>query len=183
MSTTNIPTIVIAVDHRKLEVSFVATRGDGYIIKPIRDAGAQQKPLDPGTLGIGAAVRRKFNTVGFAKVSRVALRALELAAVNPRVAGKRTETFRVASVSSNFNAFGLSGVILVSRQGEAYEVATNTTGPFALLKGADIELPIVRPNVASEARYQWVSTKGRSFEIPRALPPCPKSVVDEIFGA
>lgn len=92
--------------------------------------------------------------------------------------------FIVASVSTNTNSFGLTGVVLVARNGEAFEAATNTTGPFALKAGDMVALPIVCDNnsIMGPGRYQWVSSTGRTFEIPRRLDDCPRQVVGQLFA-
>jgi hypothetical protein len=89
--------------------------------------------------------------------------------------------FLVASVSANANSFGLNGVILIARDGEALEAATYAMDNFTIKKGEFVTLPIANPGATGEARYRWVSTAGRTFEIPRALPKCPENVLAELF--
>jgi len=94
------------------------------------------------------------------------------------------KTFRVAAVSENTNSFGLTGVVLVARDGEAYEAATYTLGAgFELATGTDITLPICNAYATGLDRYSWHSTNGRGFEIPRALPLCPVPVLNELYPA
>lgn len=76
--------------------------------------------------------------------------------------------FRVLEISGTVNSFGLRGVILVAKDGEAWEIASN-----------DLNLPIkgksygVRyyPGEAHPifAAFWW--------EMPRLLPPAPAEVV------
>jgi hypothetical protein len=93
------------------------------------------------------------------------------------------QMFLVASVSTNVNSFGLNGVILVARDGEALEAATYAMENFAIEKGEFVTLPIAKPGTTDETRYGWVSTAGRTFEIPRALPKCPENALAELFPA
>lgn len=80
--------------------------------------------------------------------------------------------FKVVTVSSNTNAFGLHGVVLVDKTGIAYEVGMNylsvpQTG--AVLQG------YITPN------GNLSSLEGKSYEIPRKLPSPSKEVLNEIW--
>ncbi len=75
--------------------------------------------------------------------------------------------FKVASVSSNANSFGLIGMILISRNGEAWEVAANSLN--VKKKGDIIELSA--DNFAA-----------KGFEIPRELADAPEAVVKKVWG-
>lgn len=80
--------------------------------------------------------------------------------------------FKVASVSSNYNAFGLKGIIVLARDGEAYEAAANDLNVKP--KGAVVRVP-VRGGVASFVKLGW--------EIPRKLDAvAPPAVVSEVWG-
>jgi hypothetical protein len=95
-----------------------------------------------------------------------------------------SKTFRVLQVSKNVNSFGLSGVVLLARDGEAFEAATYTLSPsFELADGADIKLLVAFPDRTGTDRYSWIAAEpfGRSFEIPRALPLCPAAALAKIF--
>ena len=76
-----------------------------------------------------------------------------------------TKLFKVASVSSNTNSFGLYGMILIAQNGEAWEVGANYLN---VKKKGDI--------VHGD---NWASY---GFEIPRQLKPdAPKEVVKEVW--
>jgi hypothetical protein len=96
-------------------------------------------------------------------------------------AALKTKTFRVASVSSNTNSFGLTGVILVAPDGEAFEAATYAMGDFAIRKGESVALPVSNPDARGIDRYSWVSIAGRTFEIPCQLAAAPADVLMELF--
>lgn len=91
------------------------------------------------------------------------------------------KSFKVVSVSKNTNAFGLNGVVLLAADGEAFEAATNCTGPFSLPVGEVVNIPVSCPDASGAARYLWVSTAGRTFEIPRELPKPSVEVMREVF--
>jgi hypothetical protein len=90
-----------------------------------------------------------------------------------------TSLFRVVSISTKPNSFGLHGHILVNRDGLAYEVG-RSIGPWndAWLKGSDISIPMDQT-----ARGQEPNWTGMGIEIPRKLDKPPVSVLAEIFGA
>lgn len=82
--------------------------------------------------------------------------------------------FIVAAVSRNTNSFGLRGMILIAKDGEAWQVAANCL------------------NIKSEGEFvntgneqgringsQWATL---GFEIPRRLPDAPLKVLKELFG-
>lgn len=80
---------------------------------------------------------------------------------------------KVASVSANHNSFGLRGMILVSDNGQAWEVAANDINVKA--KGDVINSPI---DTSGEPTFY-----GFGFEIPRRLQPDPPAgVVAEVWG-
>ena len=81
--------------------------------------------------------------------------------------------FKVVAVSSNHNSFGLTGVVLVARDGQSYEVASND---LHLPQQGDVLGVPTKPGVG----FDW----GRfGFEIPRELhPPAPPEVVRQVWG-
>jgi hypothetical protein len=85
------------------------------------------------------------------------------------------KAFIVASISSNTNSFGLSGIVLVARDGQAFEVGRSQhVDPWT--RGQEVNIPC-----KYDARTGTFS--GFSFpgcEIPRALPTCPPHVVAEV---
>jgi hypothetical protein len=80
--------------------------------------------------------------------------------------------FRVAAISRNANSFGLSGHVLIAKDGEAWEVARSTGS----------HLP--QWNVGDDIRLT-VDGKGNPYfpacEIPRQLPTCPANVLKEVY--
>lgn len=97
----------------------------------------------------------------------------------PALVRQTTKTFRVVAISSNTNSFGLTGVVLIARDGEGFEAATSQhVTPVA--KGDSVTLPVICA-AAGAARYSWVSVDHRTFEIPRRLPPCPPQVLAAIY--
>lgn len=84
-----------------------------------------------------------------------------------------SKAFCVASRSSNVNAFGLHGLILVARNGEAWEVARYLySDEFAFFeKGSVRTFPLVN------GAPVFVGC-----EIPRRLPDAPANVVAEVWG-
>lgn len=89
-----------------------------------------------------------------------------------------TMAFRVVTVSQNANAFGLHGHVLMSRDGEAWEVA-RSRGPWNDSQwdsGDDIKLPAVMHD--GNPVIQWAEV---SCEIPRRLPDAPAAVIKSVF--
>jgi len=82
----------------------------------------------------------------------------------------------VAAVSKNTNAFGLWGMILVSRKRQAYEVAANDIN--VKRKGDMIQ-------VAGETNPEILLDLGSfGFEIPKVLDTdVPAAVVEEMFAS
>lgn len=74
--------------------------------------------------------------------------------------------FKVVSVSQNTNSFGLYGMILVARDGEAWQVAANYLNKKE--KG--------KVFIAREDFY------GMGFEIPERLPSPPAEALAKIFA-
>lgn len=84
----------------------------------------------------------------------------------------RCKAFKVAAVSSNMNSFGLKGMILVARDGEAYQVGANSMN----LKRQGSVLRV--PGRATARNFAALG-----FEIPERLPPAPRKVVAEVWGS
>ena len=82
-----------------------------------------------------------------------------------------TKPFKVVMVSSNQNSFGLTGMILLARDGEAYEVAASSL--YVKPKGHVLKVPIVGTNQLNFARL--------GFELPRKLDVPPAGVVKAIW--
>lgn len=82
-----------------------------------------------------------------------------------------TKPFKVASVSSNRNDFGLTGMILIAADGEAWQVGANDFNRRR--KGEVIHVPVS-------------GLAGRNFgffgfEVPEPLPTAPIGVVGEVW--
>lgn len=82
---------------------------------------------------------------------------------------KTGKPFRVASVSSNTNSFGLHGHILIAQDGEAWQAAANNIN--MKVKGDVLVLDTTKTGC--------FATHG--FEIPERLPDAPEGVVAEIW--
>jgi len=83
-----------------------------------------------------------------------------------------TRIFRVAAISSTSNSFGLTGVILVARDGAAYEVAVSGHTLSGISEGDDFEVTTKGGNLVGVPF---------SYEIPRSLSGVPPAVVAEIW--
>ena len=84
--------------------------------------------------------------------------------------------FKVVSVSSNTNSFGLYGVIMIARDGEAYEIAV---GSLYKPNRGDI---IIKDSILNpEYKQISYSFRGISYELPRNLPEAPKEVIREVW--
>lgn len=79
-----------------------------------------------------------------------------------------TKTFIVAAVSSNRNAFGLTGLILIAPNGEAWQVGAS-----------DLHVKAMGSTII--VHNHDFGTLG--FEIPERLPNAPESVVKEVWEA
>jgi hypothetical protein len=80
--------------------------------------------------------------------------------------------FMVVAVSGNTNSFGLYGMVLMTRSGEAWEVGASK---HVLKKKGDL----VRVPCTKRGEPEW-ALKG--FEIPRRLPKPPAKVIAEVWG-
>jgi len=80
--------------------------------------------------------------------------------------------FKVVTVSSNANSFGLQGVILMARDGEAYEAAHSAQG--LPTKGETVAMPM-----DENGQIAWAAA---GYEIPRKLPAPPSQVISEVWG-
>lgn len=84
----------------------------------------------------------------------------------------QTKPFMVASVSENTNSFGLTGIILIAADGEAYEVGASSL--YVKKKGDVVQVPVVGENGRQFANL--------GFEVPRRLPDAPAGVVEEVWS-
>ena len=78
---------------------------------------------------------------------------------------KQTKQFKVAAVSDNTNSFGLYGVVLVARDGQAFEVGKSGYGSTPVWPcGTVLTLEVQDGNINFAAH---------GIEIPRQLPAAP----------
>ena len=88
--------------------------------------------------------------------------------------------FKVASVSSNPNSFGLHGHIMVAEDGESWEVGRSRAeypGPWERLQVVDV--PLKEDPVRHITVPAWEEVH---CEIPRRLPDAPPNVMAEVWG-
>lgn len=84
-----------------------------------------------------------------------------------------SKQFKVAAVSANTNSFGLTGLVLVAADGEAWQVGANSINRKD--KGTVLTVP-----VTDAGSPQW---HGFGFEIPHRLTPdAPPAVVSEVWN-
>ena len=92
----------------------------------------------------------------------------------------KQKEFKVVSISSNTNSFGLYGVILMGKDGESYQVGSNY---FHLPKKGDVLKNNVHYNAETQERLlKTLSWSLSGFEIPERLPDAPFKVVQEVWG-
>ena len=84
-----------------------------------------------------------------------------------------TKFFKVVSVSRTTNSFGLRGMVLVARDGEAWEVAANYLHVRA--KGDIVRVPM---SDVLQSEPDWAKM---GYEIPTRLPNCPAKALAEVF--
>ncbi|MDA3780336.1 MAG: hypothetical protein PF487_09005 [Bacteroidales bacterium] len=86
--------------------------------------------------------------------------------------------FKVVTVSSNTNSFGLRGFICVARDGDAFQAATNSLD--VPKKDMILRMPIIMDKDGKPTnRINYVLG---GFEIPEKLDNCPADAVKEIWG-
>ena len=79
-----------------------------------------------------------------------------------------TKQFKVVAVSTRTNSFGLYGMVLVAKDGEAWEVGANSIN--VKKKGDIITVPV---------RHSWAEFQ---FEIPNRLEDAPEPVIQEVWS-
>lgn len=84
-----------------------------------------------------------------------------------------TQSFRVVAVSDNTNAFGLYGVVLVARDGEAWQVGLNHLRVQSFSRGSDVTIRVNGP----ERLWHEIGA-----EIPERIEDAPKEVLEEVYG-
>ncbi len=95
------------------------------------------------------------------------------AAIKPLVLeAVEVREFIVFAISSNTNDFGLSGMIVVSRTGEAWEIKSNE---LRMKKRGDI----IHPEVSPKGTVHWGKL---GYESPIPQPQAPQAVVDILWN-
>lgn len=82
-----------------------------------------------------------------------------------------TRAYRVAAVSTNTNSFGLRGIVVVSRTGEAWQ-----------LGGNDLHKPRVGDELSPEVGNGVPRWGKLGFEIPERLPDAPMDVISVVWA-
>jgi len=82
-----------------------------------------------------------------------------------------SKQFKVVAVSTNTNSFGLRGMVLMAKDGEAWQVGANDIN---IKKKGDI--------VTLEMDSVDVIFANLGFEIPVKLLNAPESVINEVWG-
>ena len=79
--------------------------------------------------------------------------------------------FKVVAVSENTNSFGLYGVVLLAKDGVAYQAGHS--GFLVPSQGSDVAIEIIKSGL------NW---GGAGFEIPEKKPSAPPEVVEQVWG-
>lgn len=93
----------------------------------------------------------------------------------------RHKSFKVASISSNPNSFGLHGHIMVAEDGESWQVGRTVSGsyPASWQKGQVVEVPLKDDPIRHITAPAWDEIH---CEIPERMPDAPANVVAEVWG-
>lgn len=81
-----------------------------------------------------------------------------------------TKKFKAVLISRNTNAFGLYGVILVAKDGESWEVGSNS-----------LSLPFQGQVLTCKMSTGQPRMFELGFEIPRRLPDLPEAALAEVW--
>ena len=99
------------------------------------------------------------------------------------------KVFKLLCISRNRNSFGLRGCILVAKDGECWEVASNDLNCPQVGR----EYPVPQPTAAYWAHAEATRTykdqdgltartwSGLGWELPRRLPQAPAKVIEQAF--
>jgi hypothetical protein len=89
--------------------------------------------------------------------------------------------FKVASISSNPNSFGLYGHIMIAEDGETWQVGRVRSGglPVRWERGQIIDVPLMMDPLRGVPRPSWEELH---CEIPQLLPDAPDDVLAEVWG-
>ena len=91
------------------------------------------------------------------------------------------KAFKVASVSTNPNSFGLFGHVMIAEDGESWQVGRTRSEGYPNLweRGEVIEVPLMNDPVRHITRPAWEEAQ---CEIPQRLADAPANVVAETWG-
>ncbi len=84
---------------------------------------------------------------------------------------RKTKAFKVAAISSNRNGFGLRGVVILAKDGTAWEFGSS-----------DYHLPTRFSTIRLPEDEDGSSFALLGWEIPEKLPKAPRKVVREVWG-
>jgi hypothetical protein len=86
----------------------------------------------------------------------------------------RRKTFVCAAKSTNYNAFGLRGCVLIANDGDAWQVAANSLNEPEV--GERLSVPLNELN--GNPMFH-----GFGYEIPERLPNAPENIVTGVFSS
>lgn len=86
---------------------------------------------------------------------------------------KQTKQFKIVATSRNTNSFGLHGIILIARDGEAWEIGVNYMHAPSFKDGALVTL-----GLDANGNPEF----GPGVEIPRRLRGATTDVIEELWG-
>lgn len=91
------------------------------------------------------------------------------------------KSFKIASISSSPNSFGLHGHIMVAEDGESWEVGRTRSGglPTPWEPGQVVEVPLQDDPVRHITAPAWEEVQ---CEIPQRLPDAPPKVLADLWG-
>lgn len=92
--------------------------------------------------------------------------------------------FKVVAVSSNTNSFGLTGIVAVSKSGEAFQFGyNNSLNPVKKDEIVTLSFPVKYDSSRSLVRDGDlpIMINGNTIEIPEVLPTPPDEVLKEMF--
>lgn len=92
--------------------------------------------------------------------------------------------FKVVAVSSNTNSFGLTGIVAVSKSGEAFQFGyNNSLNPVKRDEMVTLSFPVKTDSVgvAVVEADMPLLMNGNIIEIPEVLPAPPDDVLKELF--
>ena len=96
------------------------------------------------------------------------------------------DNFKVVAVSSNTNSFGLTGIVAVSKAGEAFQFGyNNSLNPVKRGDIVSLSFPIPQKSFfyfRNKGESLPILMNGNTIEIPEVLPAPPDDVLKELFS-